>query len=650
MALNFRTTGMKKTTKHRIILLVVIFFISLLFFYIILNRKTSLNISSMSAPKLPTVSVESFGTKQLLLHGYTSKMDDTEMTDSLIPLDTDRKLTITVNTYGNQIDGASYEIHSTDTSRTISTDTLNSSGSSGNTATFDAEFTNLLDPGKKYTLILKLTSGGKKIRYYSQIMIYSDSHLKELMKFASDFHEKSLSSDYDTLGKYLETSSDTTASEDISHVTINSTINELGMQSFSHKVESDPVISVTDLTDDVASIEICYILGHNDSRYLATEKYRIRYGSPRMYLLSFDRTLDIIPDSDTFSVKDGAVIIGASADSPQMYANESGSVAAFVQAGALYEYNVNQNKVTSVFSFFKDSDDQRCLFTDHDIRILNIDASGSMDFVVYGYMNCGSHEGRSGIDIYHYDSSLNVATEEGFINSTNPLSYLQHNFSELLYRTSGGRFYCLLNHNLIGIDLSTRKTDVMLSNLQDGQYCVSEDMRYIAWTKSSQPGSVIKVRDLSSDKVYRISAKSGTRLKTLAFIDDDLVYGTVDSSHYTSGLMNSLTIVSFANERMSTIKTYQKDGLLISKISRSDNALKLTRVKTDGSSASSDTILDTLTNSDESVNASTAADDDAGTVRTIIFSKLSTDLKSKPAFTTSGLVLSDSTISLEIYK
>ena len=196
----------------------------------------------------------------------------------------------------------------------------------------------------------------------------------------------------------------------------------------------------------------------------------------------------------------------------------------------------------------------------------------------------------------------------------------------------------------------TRKTDVILKNLQDGQYCVSEDMRYIAWTKSSQPGSVIKIRDLSSDKVYDITAKSGGRLKALCFIDEDLVYGTVDSSHYTSGLMNSLTIVSFANEKMSTIKTYQKDGLLISKVSRSDNAVELTRVHDDGSKASSDTILDTLTNSDESVNASTATDDNAGTVRTIEFSKLSTDLKAKPAFTTSGLVLSDSTISLEIYK
>lgn len=650
MALNFRTKGMKKTTKHRIILLVIVFFVSLIIFYMLVNRKTTPNVSSMSTPTLPTVSIESFGTKQLLLHGYTSEMNDSEMTDSLIPLDTDRKLSISVNTYGTQIDSASYEIHTTDTSRTISTDSLKVSDSKDNTVSFDATFTNLLDSGKKYSLILNLSSGSKTIHYYSNIMIFENSHLKELMAFAKDFHDKSLSDDYNSLVKYLEPSDQSSTATDVSHVTINSTINELGMQSFSHKVVSDPVISVSDLTDDVATIEINYILSHDKSCYLAVEKYRIRYGSPRMYLLSFDRTLDIIPKSGTFSVKSGALVLGASADTPDMVANESGSVAAFVQAGALYEYNVNQNKVTSVFSFFKDSDDPRCLFRDHDIRILNIDASGSMDFVVYGYMNCGSHEGQSGIDIYHYDSSLNIATEEGFIHSKNPLSYLEKNFSELLYRTSGGRFYCLLNNNLIGIDLATRETDVILKGLTDGQYCVSEDMRYIAWTKSSQPGSVIRVRDLSSDKVYKITAKSGQRLKALCFIDDDLVYGTVDSEYYASGLMSSLSIVSFTNEKMSTVKTYSKDGLLISKVSRSANAVELTRVNPDGSKASSDTILDTLADTDNAVSISSAAGSDAGTVLTIAFTKLSTDLTDKPSFSTSGLVLSDSTVSLEIYK
>lgn len=65
---------------------------------------------------------------------------------------------------------------------------------------------------------------------------------------------------------------------------------------------------------------------------------------------------------------------------------------------------------------------------------------------------------------------------------------------------------------------------------------------------------------------------------------EDLVYGTVDSSHFTSGLMSSLHIISFANDKMSDIKTYSHKELLISKVTVDGNALELTR-QANGASA-----------------------------------------------------------------
>ncbi|MQN01931.1 MAG: hypothetical protein FRC54_08525 [bacterium LCO1.1] len=651
MALKFRTTGMKKSTKHRIILLVVVFLAALVFFYILLNRHTTPNVSQMSTPTLPTVSVNSFGTDQLLLHGYTSKMNASEMTDNLIPLDTDRKLSFNVNTYGNSIEKASYEIRSSDSeSRTISTDSISNLNKKSSKVTFDTSFTNLLNPGVKYTLILNLTSGRKDIHYYSQIVISQNSHMKELINFAQDFHNTSLSDDYNSLSRYLEPSNDLSGGN-ISHVNIHSSINDIGMNGFSHKIKSEPIIAVTNMTRDTASINISYILEHGSkASYLTTEKYRIRYGSPRMYLLSFDRKLDIIPNYDSFSVKNKSLLLGASAEKPVVSSNEPGSVAAFVQSGALFEYSVNQNRITSVFSFLNDPTDPRSLINDHDIQILNIDASGSMDFVVYGYMNSGSHEGESGIDIYHYDSSLNIATEEGFINSAEPLSYLRKNFSELLHRTSGGRFYCLLNRNLLGIDLATKKTDVIIKNLKDVQYCVSDDMRYIAWTSTEKPDTSISVLDLSLDKVYKIKASGSDRLRALCFMNEDLVYGTVNFANLDKGYMSSLNIVSFKNEKLTTIKKYQKSDVLITSVSSSGNSLVLKRSRTDGTKISSDTILDTLSSESDVVSLSTATDKDSVSVRAISFKKLSSDRSGVPDYRVSALALSDSTISLDLYK
>lgn len=625
MALRFRTTGMKKSTRNRIILLIIVFFASIALFYVLLNHHTEPVTPQVSGPTLPTVSVRSFGADQQKLAGYTQDMNVTEMTDSLVPISDDRQLSFTVDTYGQQISSASYQIHSVDTARMISSDKISSLKKKDQTVTFSTQFTNLLNKGTKYVLTLLLKSNGRTVRYYSLITIADNEHLSDLLQFASEFHRKSLSKDdYSDLAKYLETD-DTVAQGDFSYVNIHSTINDIGMESFSHKVTSTPVLSVTDITDDTASMKLTYTLRHKKKNYLCTESYRVRYGEPRMFLLDFERAIDIIPDSDSFSVQNNSLVIGASHTNPVIMSNEAESVVAFVQTGSLYEYNVNQNTLKTVFSF-GDSSDARLLNQDHAIRILNIDASGSMDFVVYGYMNSFSHEGESGIDLYHYDSSSDAVTEEGFISSENPLSYLKENFSELLYRTSGGRFYCLMDHNLLGIDLATDQTETLLSDLKDGQYCVSSDMRYIAWTASDKPSSVINVRDLSSDKTWHIKPKKKTdRLRALSFLDEDLVYGAVSASETDTGYMHSLYIVSFQNEKLNTLKTYHKKGIVVSKIKVSDNALILTRLrksKDSYRSTSSDTILNTLSSGDSGIQLETIPDDDTGFVQCITISQM----------------------------
>ena len=40
-------------------------------------------------------------------------------------------------------------------------------------------------------------------------------------------------------------------------------------------------------------------------------------------------------------------------------------------------------------------------YTHLDIKIARVDEAGSIDFVVYGYMNRGDHEGEVGTAVYH---------------------------------------------------------------------------------------------------------------------------------------------------------------------------------------------------------------------------------------------------------
>ena len=49
---------------------------------------------------------------------------------------------------------------------------------------------------------------------------------------------------------------------------------------------------------------------------------------------------------------------------------------------------------------------------------MNIDEAGNIAFLVYGYMNRGTHEGQVGASAYYYDNTVNTIEELAFIRST----------------------------------------------------------------------------------------------------------------------------------------------------------------------------------------------------------------------------------------
>ena len=65
--------------------------------------------------------------------------------------------------------------------------------------------------------------------------------------------------------------------------------------------------------------------------------------------------------------------------------NEKGNIVAFVQQGELWCYNEAANQLSRVFSFIgSEGIDDRENYGEHDIRIISIDETGSVNFVVYG--------------------------------------------------------------------------------------------------------------------------------------------------------------------------------------------------------------------------------------------------------------------------
>ena len=96
------------------------------------------------------------------------------------------------------------------------------------------------------------------------------------------------------------------------------------------------------------------------------------------------------------------------------YASDSsGKIVAFEQGwGSLVLCTVQRKDHKDLQLRKEEDNDSRYVRDEHDIKIIRVADNGDVDFVLYGYMNRGVHEGYSGVCVYHYNSDRNVVEEK----------------------------------------------------------------------------------------------------------------------------------------------------------------------------------------------------------------------------------------------
>ena len=634
MKLSFREKKLSREGRRRILILCAVFLAALVFFEVILNYEREGRVEAMSEAKLPVVTMEACGRSMNELHGYTREMDASYMRDAVLPLESDRKLPITIHTYGYDVQGASYEIRSLDTERKIAETEIRDLTRDGEDLSATVQVENLVEAGEEYLLILTLQGeDGEEIYYYTRIMLPENCHEKECLDFATYFHETALGSSYSQLSTYLESGVEVDT-ETLSKVTINSTIQQVGWKGFRGTVVGEPVVEMKDINTSYVSLVFYYQIQRQDDAgqthtYQVEEYFKVRYGEQRMYLLDYERTMEEYLNENQISVAGNVLSLGVTDEDFTYLSNETGSIVSFVQAGELYSYRQNERELTRVFSFIGDGDvhDSRNSYREHDIRILNMDESGNMDFVVYGYMNRGDHEGQCGINLYHYDSDSGRVEEQIFVAATSSYQILRAGFSDLLYKNTDDEFYIMLDGTLLKADLNTLETEEVISGLTKGQYAVSDSGRRIAWIETEGMAQSLTVLNLETGQSSVIDAPEGQQICPLAFMDEDLVYGlayTSDISSDSTGAvlypMYKLCIVDTASSGFPTVKEYQKDNCYILSVEKNGYTLYLQRAqKTGGSYAGieADTIINSRGENNHAVTVQGVADEAVGKVTQI---------------------------------
>lgn len=572
----------------RPIVMIFVFIFSVIAFGVTTNQTNEDLTTTMAEPTLPTLSFYYQGTELNELHGYTTEMDMTKMRDSILPIRDDRKVKLVVNTYGTAVDYVSYEIRSIDGERLIADAVLTNYERSENRVTSEFEVQNLLEPEQEYLMFIKVVSGDRQIYYYTRIMQTMECYVDECLEFALKFHEYTFRDDADT---FIPTFMDPATGDatTLNYVDLTCTLKQITWADFKGTVLGKVSVSFKEINNSYNVLVLDYVVSHvNESGeveyYNIEEYYRLRETETRMYVLNFERTMNqIFSRENTFITDNNLIQLGIRDKDVEYHINEAGDVVAFVQEGDLWCYNVSANELAQVFSFRGvEGIDERENWNSHDIHIVRLDEAGSVDFIVYGYMNRGDHEGKVGVGVYHYDGLAHTVEEELFLPVYESYEVLSAELGQLLFENDQSLLYLMMHGDVYCINLETLNAKKVVTDLRDGCYAISDSGQYLAWVdgKNRYTSNSIQLMDLSDGSVYEINEGQQYYLRPLQFINEDFIFGVakksdvvVDAAGNMGSPMYALKIMDTLEESHEILKTYVPSDSYISDISLEENTI-----------------------------------------------------------------------------
>lgn len=556
----------------------------------ILNKEEERVYVSMEEASLPVVYMETMGREMNPLCGYVQDMEG-EAADSLTVLPEDRMLPVRIGEYEGEVTGIRYEIRSLDQSELVERTKLNSweNGEDGTRAVLPIQ--NLLTRDVQYQLCLMVgLEDGREAKYYTRILWTQDTSGQDMVNLAADFSEKTF--DYEQardLVTYLEPDPQADNGT-LGHVTLQSEFDQITWGGLDVQPVGEQRLTLKQLDGIMGNVELKYIAaeaGSSDRMYEVTENFTMKWDSQRIYMMDYDRTVSEIFSGAGDEVSGKRILLGISNDSAvSAVKSGDGRYTAFVSARDLWLFDRGEGKggtsLVRVFSFRgEDRTDIRNNFDRHDIKILNVDEKGNVDFLLYGYMNRGIHEGTAGAAFYHYQSDQDILEERFFFPVSCSYEELAMDVNRLAKMSGNGMFYIYLDGAVYAVDLSSNEYLVAARGLTEETCVISQDQSRLAWQDGSDsPGAdTIHVMNLETGSRQDIRAEEGQKLRVLGFVENDFIYGTAGSDDLWMSGSRTVDLpvhgLKIVDDGLNVAVDYQKEGLYISDVQVTDGRVHL---------------------------------------------------------------------------
>lgn len=563
----------------------------------------------------PTVSVVNGDYEYDMLYGYSGNLEASNFREAIIPLDTSKTLSFLIRQNGVNVKKVSYEVTSVETGEALATGSMSAleQHEEGKLAKFKLEG-DFVD-GTEYALdITVVTERSKKIHYFARVKYIEQPLLSEQLNFIMGFHEASFDEekfeDYENYldKRYYYTDGKVEYLDAVSKVNSYSPKELVTWSGMKPQVLTEVIPTIKEINSEVISVELSYMIkgtipdenGNpliSESTYQVKEFYRVKYTPSKIYLLSYYRTMDNIYDMNTFDpttldAKDKIINLGISQDDKvEVASSTDDKYFAFVNHGTLWYYNIEKNQVVDVYSLMnQDMTYYHGGYDANNIRILDIDSAGNMDFIVYGYINRGDYEGRVGLVLYKYMAGDNRIEEQAYIPLEYPYEILERKIADFNYLSNLDVYYFAIDGAIYAYNITTRKLEVLSDDVSSQSATLSKAGEFIVWQDFSQAqlSKTIHILNLETESHTTIEAKQGENIVLLGLLHENFCYGVVDHSAITTSQEGTQIVpvkaLYIADVEGKILKTYEPKGKFVSSVSVKDNTMTIELIKKDGGS------------------------------------------------------------------
>ena len=144
------------------VLLGIVFALALVIISAVMNQGNTDMTTEMGDPTYPIVSMIVKGKQVNSLHGYAQSMQSAYLRDTLQPVESDRKISVHIDTYGREISEIAFEVRSLEGKRLVESTEVTSYEQESDVITFDITLKDLIENDKEYLLVFLITPEGSQ--------------------------------------------------------------------------------------------------------------------------------------------------------------------------------------------------------------------------------------------------------------------------------------------------------------------------------------------------------------------------------------------------------------------------------------------------------------------------------------------------------